>query len=414
MRNRTSITVGILVFLLTPLVGLNAGSLNLTGYVRNYSGIMLSAGNDFAIIQNTFNLNLDHSKEKVAFKVNPYIYQYPDQDLEIGLRQAYIDIFFNSMDIRIGKQQIIWGKADGVFITDVISPKDLREFLLPEFDEIRIGITSLKADYYIGNSTVEFVWVPVFTPTRFPDEDSIWNPRFDLPLQPEFDYSREEVSKSVKNSELFLKYSAVTSALDFEIMGGYMWDDDPTMHTVKNIDPVTLQPDSITVIPEHHRLGLVGGSFGTTLGGFVIRGEGAWYFGKYFLSEDPMLEEGVVEKNYLHYLLGVDFTLLDIKMSVQFIQQLILDYEDPIVNERAENMMTFLASKDFLRETLFLELFTYVGLNNGDALIRGKVTYKLFDGFDVLLGANIFTGDKGMFGQFNKNDMVYTKIKYSF
>ncbi len=414
MRNRTFITVGILVFLLTPLVGLNAGSLNLTGYVRNYSGILLSAGNDFAIIQNTFNLNLDHSKEKIAFKVNPYIYQYPDQDLEIGLRQAYIDIFFNSMDIRIGKQQIIWGKADGVFITDVISPKDLREFLLPEFDEIRIGITSLKADYYIGDSTIEFVWVPVFTPTRFPDEDSIWNPGFDLPLQPEFDYSREEVSKSVKNSEVFLKYSAVTSALDFDIMGGYMWDDDPTMHTVKNIDPVTLQPDSITVIPEHHRLGLVGGSFGTTLGSFVIKGEGAWYFGKYFLSEDPMLEEGVVEKNYLHYLLGVDFTLLDIKMSIQFIQQLILDYEDPILNDRAENMMTFLASKDLLRETLFLELFTYVGLNNGDALIRGKVTYKLFDGFDVLLGANIFTGDKGMFGQFNKNDMVYVKIKYSF
>jgi len=414
MRNRTFITAGILVFLLTPLVGLNAGSLNLTGYVRNYSGILLSAENNFAIIQNTFNLNLDHSKEKVAFKVNPYIYQYPDQDLEIGLRQAYIDIFFNSMDIRIGKQQIIWGKADGVFITDVISPKDLREFLLPEFDEIRIGVTSLKADYYIGNSTVEFVWVPVFTPTRFPDEDSIWNPRFDFPLQPEFDYSREEVSKSVKNSEVFLKYSAVTSALDFEIMGGYMWDDDPTMHTVKNIDPVTLQPDSITVIPEHHRLGLVGGSFGTTLGSFVIRGEGAWYVGKYFLSEDPMLEEGVVEKNYLHYLLGVDFTLLDIKMSVQFIQQLILDYEDPIVNDRAENMMTFLASKDFLRETLFLELFTYVGLNNGDALIRGKVTYKFVDGFEVLLGANIFTGDKGMFGQFNENDMVYVKIKYSF
>jgi hypothetical protein len=116
----------------------------------------------------------------------------------------------------------------------------------------------------------------------------------------------------------------------------------------------------------------------------------------------------------LHYLLGVDFTLLDIKMSIQFIQQLILDYEDPILNDRAENMMTFLASKDFLRETLFLELFTYVGLNNGDALIRGKVTYKLIDGFEVMLGANIFTGDKGMFGQFNENDMVYAKIKYSF
>ena len=414
MKSRIFGTAGIILLLLFFNTGIKGESLNLTGYVRNYTGMLLDGGNDFSILQNTFNLNLDHSKGKIAFKVNPYIYDYQNKDLEIGLRQAYIDIFFKSMDIRIGKQQIIWGKADGVFITDVISPKDLREFLLPEFDEIRMGITAVKVDYYIGNSTLELVWVPVFSPTMMPEESSIWNPGFDLPLQPEFDYSRKKVQESLKNSEVFLKYSTVSSAIDLEFMAGYMWDDDPAMHTVKNIDPVTMQPESITIIPEHHRLGLVGGSFSTTLGGYVIRGEGAYYFGKYFLSEDPMIEEAVVEKDYLQYLIGVDFTLMDIKMSVQFIQQYILDYDDPIVNDRAENMMTFLATKDFLRETLFLELFSYIGLNDGDALIRGKVKYKFSDELEILLGANIFTGTEGMFGQYNKNDMVYAKVKYSF
>ncbi len=414
MKSRIFGTAGVILLLLFFNPGIKGESLNLTGYVRNYTGMLLEGGNDFSILQNTFNLNLEHSKGKIAFKVNPYIYDYQNKDLEIGLRQAYIDIFFNSMDIRIGKQQIIWGKADGVFITDVISPKDLREFLLPEFDEIRMGITAVKVDYYIGNSTLELVWVPVFSPTMMPEADSIWNPGFDLPLQPEFDYSRQEVQESLKNSEVFLKYSTVSSAIDLEFMAGYMWDDDPAMHTVKNIDPVTMQPDSITIIPQHHRLGLAGGSFSTTLGGYVIRGEGAYYFGKYFLSEDPMVEEAVVEKDYIQYLIGVDFTLMDIKMSVQFIQQYILDYDDPIVNDRAENIMTFLATKDFLIETLFLELFSYIGLNDGDALIRGKVKYKLTDELEILLGANIFTGTEGMFGQYNKNDMVYAKVKYSF
>ena len=76
--------------------------------------------------------------------------------------------------------------------------------------------------------------------------------------------------------------------------------------------------------------------------------------------------------------------------------------------------MTVLASKDFLRETLRLELFSYIGLNNSDALIRPKVIYDLADGFEVLLGANIFIGNEGRFGQYNDNDMIYTKIKYSF
>ena len=136
MKSRIFGIAGAILFLLFFNLGIKGESLNLTGYVRNYTGMLLEGGNSFSIIQDTFNLNFEHSIDKIAFKVNPYIYNYQNKDLEVGLRQAYLDIFFNSIDIRIGKQQIIWGKADGVFITDVLSPKDLREFLLPEFDEI--------------------------------------------------------------------------------------------------------------------------------------------------------------------------------------------------------------------------------------------------------------------------------------
>ena len=391
-----------------------AQSLNWSGYARNYTGMLLTGNKKYAILQNTFNLNIEQSKDKVAFKVNPYIYQYPNQEIEIGLREAYMDIYFNSVDLRIGKQQIIWGKADGVFITDIISPKDLSEFLLRDFDEIRMGITSLKADYYLGDNTFEFVWAPYFTSTQMPDENSIWYPQLDFPVPPVFDYSQKEVAATLENSEVFAKFSAMTSAIDFEIMAGYMWDDDPTMHISKTINPQTHQLTGLTVTPRHHRLGLAGGSFSSTLGGFVLRGEGAYYNGKYFNSEDSTLTDGTVKKNYIHYLVGVDYTLWDIRLSSQFIQQAILDYDKHIKNDEFENTMTVLASKDFLRETLRLELFSYIGLNNSDALIRPKITYDLADGFELLLGANIFLGSEGRFGQYDDNDMVYTKIKYSF
>lgn len=402
---------------LVPLVfisGANAQSLNWSGYARNYTGVMLSGKNDYAIIQNTFNLNIEQSKGRVSFKVNPYIYHYQNQEMEIGLREAYLDIYFDAVDLRIGKQQIIWGKADGVFITDIVSPKDLSEFLLRDFDEIRMGITAFKANYYLGDNTFEFVWVPCFTGTTMPDEGTAWFPQIDFPVEPVFDYTQDDVAAELGNSEGFVKYSALTAAIDFEIMGGYMWDDDPASHITKTIDPQTHQLTGLTVIPRHHRLGLAGGSFSTTLGGFVVRGEGAYYNGKYFNSEDPALSDGTVEKNYLHYLVGVGYTLWDVKLSSQFIQQAILDYEEPIKNDELENTITFLASKDFLRETLWLELFSYIGINNSDALIRPKITYDLADGFEVQLGANIFVGDAGIFGQYDDNDMVYTRVKYSF
>ncbi len=402
------------LFLLFNVSDSRAQSLGLTGYVRHYTGVLAEGDKEYSILQNTLNLNMEHSRDMAAFKANPYLYHYSDSDLEIGLREVYMDIYFSSADIRIGKQQIIWGKADGVFITDIVSPRDLREFLLPDFDEIRMGVTAVKTDYYLGNHTFELVWLPVFTPTVKPDESSIWFPKMDLPVNPQFDYSEKDVNGSLKNSEIFAKYAAITSAVDFEIMAGYAWDDDPTMHISKTIDTLTHLLTALEVTPKHHRLTIGGGSFSTTSGGFIVRGEGAFYGGKYFNTSSPLATDGVVKKDYMHYLLGLDYTLWDINLSGQFIQQAIMDYDEIIDQDEFVNTMTFFARRDFLRETLTLELFSYIGLNNEDALIRPRIYYDLTDGFEILLGANIFTGNEGQFGQYSKNNMGYFKIKYSF
>jgi hypothetical protein len=413
MKRTAAITL--LAVLLSFLVKteLLAQSTTFSGYVRNHIGILMTDDYDYSILQDTFDLRIEHSRDKVAFKVNPYLDFRSNQDPTIDLRQSYMDIYFESVDVRIGKQQIIWGKADGVFITDIISPKDLREYLLPDFEEIRMGVQAVKTVYNFGDNTFEFVWLPTFTPTRLPEEDSIWYAAPDFPVTPVFDYSQKTVPENGKNSEVFARFTAMTSAVDFEIMMGYMWDDDPTIHQTRTIDPATGQV-TLSVIPEHHRLGLGGGSFSSSLGGLVLRGEMAYYTGKYFTSEDPLLLDGVVEKNYVHYLLGTDYSLWDIQLSLQLIQQRILDYDELIVNDEAQDTVTLLIRRDFLRETLHLELFSYFGINDEDSLVRPKISYDLADGFNILLGANIFTGIEGNFGRYDDNDMLYTKIKYSF
>ncbi len=413
MRKAALFIVAPLVLFFLGISEVMAQSTTFTGYIRNHSGILLKDDNDYSIIQDTLDLRFEHSRSKVAFKANPYINFYHNKEQEVNLRQSYMDIYLGSADIRIGKQQIVWGKADGVYITDVVSPKDLSEFLLPDFEEIRLGIQALKADYYIGDHTIEFVWVPDFTPTRMPAEGSIWHVQPDFPITPTFDYSKKELPSNFNNSEAFLKLSAITSLIDFEIMAGYMWDDDPTMHVDKSLDATTGQL-SLTLTPEHHRLELGGGSFSTTIGGVVVRSEVAYYRGKYFRSEDPALTDGVVEKDYVHFLLGMDYTVWNIKMSLQLIEQKIQGYDEQIANDEHEDTVTLLVSKDYLRETLRLELFSYIGINDNDSLIRPKISYDLADGFRILAGFNIFNGEEGKFGQFDENDMIYSKIKYSF
>ncbi len=405
--------IGQLVLLLFLPAVLTAQEINLSGYVRQYTGILLNSGGEYAIVQNTFDLNIEQSRDKVAFKANPYIYQYPGSEMEFAVREAYMDIFFESVDVRIGKQQIIWGKADGVFITDIVSPKDLSEFLLRDFDEIRMGVTGMKFNYYKNDNTFELVWLPVFTPTILPARDGIWFPRMNLAVPATFN-APQEVTASLENSEVFAKLSGMSSLVDFELMAGFAWDDDPVKHITKQVEPQSMQLTGLTVNPKYHRLALGGGSFSATVGPLVLRAEGAYYSGKYFASTDPGLVDAVVEKNYLHYLLGLDHALWGWRVSGQFIQQAILDYEETIDQNAYENMLTFLARRDFLRDTLTLEFFTYVGLNDRDAFVRPRLYYDLADGFELLLGANIFTGNSGPFGQYTENDMLYAKVKYSF
>ncbi len=385
----------------------------LTGYVRNYTGILMNKTGNFSILQNTINLNMEHSKGKVAFRANPYIYHYSDRDQVFGLRQAYMDIYFDSVDLRIGKQQIIRGKADGVFITDIVSPKDMSEFLLPDFEEIRIGITAVKANYYPGNSNIELVWIPVFTPTRLPEEGSIWRPKMNLPAGAQFDFS-EEITPSLANSEWFFRYSSISSSFDFEIVAGYAWDDDPAVHITRLTSPQNGMIGALTIKPKHHRLTMAGGSFSSSFGAAVLRGEGAFYSGKAFSTDDPAAAEAIVKKNYLHYMIGLDQTLFGISISGQFIQQIIMDYHTFIQQDRTESTITLLARRSFLRETLTLDLFSYIGLKYGDALIRPRLIYNLHDGFEIFAGMNLFTGNQGRFGQFRDNNMAYLKIKYSF
>ncbi|MBT3496190.1 MAG: hypothetical protein HOG20_00455 [Candidatus Marinimicrobia bacterium] len=397
-------------------------SLEINGYVRSYLGVLTNDTNDYSINQNTLDLKLKRTDDNVSFFANPFIYQYPNQDVSLGLREAYMDVYFNTMDLRIGKQQIIWGKADGMFITDIVSPKDLGEFLLRDFDEIRTGITSLKANYYLGDNTVEMVWIPTFTPTIMPNETSIWSriPEFPLPIT--IDESQKEIPGRLENSEGFIKFSGMSSLLDYEIMAGVMWDDDPTLHIVPIITVDNPTPTGLRLSPIHHQLTLMGGSFSSELGGLILRGEGAYYMGKQFSALNPEqmnLPTSLLEKDYAHYLIGTDFSIGTTRFSTQFIQRAILDYDDLIVQEELDNTMTFLANRTFLQETLTLQLFGYVGLNNEDALIRPSLTYDLADGFEILAGANIFVKNEesetaGLFGHYDENDMVYVKVKYSF
>jgi len=67
------------------------------------------------------------------------------------LRELYVDTTAGDWDVRLGKQQVVWGTADGAKLMDIINPTDYREMAQNAMAESRIPVWMLNAEKYLDN-----------------------------------------------------------------------------------------------------------------------------------------------------------------------------------------------------------------------------------------------------------------------
>src|SRR5690606_4626592 len=139
-----------------------------------------------------------------------------DQRAWARLHEAYVDFAHGNWEFRLGKQNIVWGEMVGLFFADVVSAKDLRDSVLPEFDLIRIPQWAARAEWFEGDSHLELVWLP------WPEVDDIGKPGAEFyPFPPRFDGFGFEIegerrpSRRLSNSGLGIRLST--------LVGGWDW-----------------------------------------------------------------------------------------------------------------------------------------------------------------------------------------------
>jgi hypothetical protein len=72
-----------------------------------------------------------------------------------ALRELYVDSLFGENDeieLRIGKQQVVWGTADGAKLLDIINPTDYREMAQNTMEDSRIPVWMAKLDMPMGET----------------------------------------------------------------------------------------------------------------------------------------------------------------------------------------------------------------------------------------------------------------------
>jgi hypothetical protein len=327
------------------------------------------------------------------------------------LREAYLQYASDSFDLRAGRQIIIWGKADGIEITDVISPKDYTEFLAQDYDDIRIPVDAFKIRYLRDQMTAELVWVPVFQPAILPRDDNPWAFGEDIPADLKISYKDPLIPENkLKNSEIGGRLLFYFPGFDLSFSSLYTWNKSPVMDQKRQ--DINGQ-ENLIIQSQHHRMTFLGFGFSAPYKSLVFRGETAFFDGRRFEPEDP--SDGLYEKNSLNWLLGVDYYPgSEWTITGQLADYVILDYDEHIADDQNEILVTFSVSKSLLRNKLSLSSSGYIGLNRGEFFSRSSADYELADGLHIETGFDLFVGDEGAFGQYEDNTEIWIKAKYSF
>ncbi len=399
------------VALIPALLAAQEG-VSLNGYARTKAGTLLEDGSYF-IGENTLDVRLSMNAGDAGFYANPVLYEREGTVEALDLREAYVDFSSEWLDLRLGKQQVIWGKADGVFITDIVSPKDLSRFLVPDFEELRLAVTAVRSQAYVGAHGFEFTWIPWFTPTVAPETGSLWAPAMPFPVQPTFE-NPDLPERALENGEYFARYSYMGESFDLMLMGGWFWEDTPAFAVTGKTFTPGVGLTGITVTPEYYRNTAAGGAISAAVGPVILRAEGAWYANRRFQGDPAEYELGYAEKSAVQYVIGTDFAVAGYSFGLQFIQDIVLDHEDALLEEAFQNTGTLVVAKSFLAESLTAEVFTYLVPDPMNALVKPKLTWDASDSLELFAGAYLFIGDEGDFGQYNDNDGAYLGAKFSF
>ncbi|HLX30083.1 MAG TPA: DUF1302 family protein [Casimicrobiaceae bacterium] len=336
-----------------------------------------------------------------------------DQRFNAFARENYLDIGAGDFDFRVGRQQVVWGEMVGLFFADVVSAKDLREFILPDFDVLRIPQWAGRAEYFKGDFHAEAVWIPV------PSYDNIGKPGAEffpaVPSPPPgfatlFD-NEQFPRRTLGHTNFGLRLSYLKNGWD---ASGFYYDSMDAQPTFYR--QVVLAPQPAFVYQARHdRIWQTGGTLAKDLGPAVFKAELVYTQGRSYDVLRLADEDGVVRQNTLDVIGGLDFALpADTRLDVQLFNRTFFDHDPDIVPKQNEPGGSLLVSHKF-GDRLQAEVLYIASLRRTDYMIRPRLIYDVERNWQLIAGVDIFGGPPlGFFGQFSNRDRVYTEVRYAF
>jgi len=314
---------------------------------------------------------------------------------EVELFDSYIEgSITDNLDMKLGRQVVVWGRSDTIRVTDLLNPLDNRRPGMVDIEDLRLPVTMAKFDYFLGDWRI--------TPIAIVEQRFTKNPPFGSPFYPA--PSVAPVDESYRDVTYALSVGGEFSGWDINLYASRVHDD-------AGYIPLTSQP---TI--QHDKVTMFGTALNILQGSWLFKTELAYFDGlKYTTTQDKALRRA-------DGLLGVEYKgVADTMISYDFSLRHFTKYDKRLKNElnpldRNTYQHAFRISSDFMNATLHANyLISLYGFQwDKGGFQRVWVKYDLADAISTNIGVVDYIGGSKLFDAMKKNDLIFADISYSF
>ncbi|MDH3974872.1 MAG: hypothetical protein OEV42_11385 [Deltaproteobacteria bacterium] len=422
MRSRTIIIT--LMFFLPFFPAGKANALTLHGFMEGAYGTRfeddLTKKDHYTLGEGRFQIKgsyvpsfLDNWDGEFSFKGDIYYDGYEETTYG-DARVAVLSITPHDMiDLKLGRQILTWGTGDLVFINDLF-PKDYISFFTGRDDEyLKLPSDAIRGSLFLDMFNVDLVLIPDFEPNNNIKGDrlSYYHGLEGRIVGDDVENDYKEPENKSKNREATLRLYKNIKGMEAAL---YLFDGfykDP-LGVLKPTPTYQFYYPELTV-------------YGLSLRDAVFGGIGNVEAGYYYSREDKDGDNPMVENSCFKALAGYSKDMgRDFRIGIQYQLEKMLHYDEyeknlPAGSVKADenrHLWTLRLTKLAMNQNLTLSLFSFYSPSDKDYHLRPQVSYKFTDNLSTTLGGNVFKGedDHTFFGQLDRNDNAYIRVRYGF
>jgi len=327
-----------------------------------------------------------------------------DYELDAEVGEAWVHgKLHKALDVKLGRQIVIWGRSESLRVLDVLNPLDNREPGRVDIEDLRRPLGMLRLDAYQwlwnGEWNLSVIAIPELRFDRNPVVGSDFSPlRMSFPKDEPEDF---------KDTEAAAALTAIFSGWDFSLHGAWFWNDLPRFH----FDPSKPTPGRLV----YDRLWMVGAGGNYTKGSWLFKGEIAYLDGFGF--------DGTNDKSRVDLLVGFEYYgLTNVTMSVEGTNRHLFDYEKALLSspyfvQQNSQEIALRYTQSFFNDKLDVTaLAVLIGWDGGNgSIVRLSADYELRDALAIGAGILVYqNGDLPPLDTWGRNDRLIFNLKWSF